>query len=324
MTDQAPIADRVPLPRDAWYVGIASTRLAATPAAILIHGEPIVLFRDDGGQAHALYDRCPHRGVALSLGAVTGGTIACAYHGWRFDGTGRCRHVPSLRAEEPIKPASVRAYPTVERDGYVWVWTGAGEPDGAPLPIDGFDRFAWVQGATPLACEAILPIENNLDICHAAFTHPGQHPQWFRVQAAGFLPTRYELISDAGGLTVAGTGVRLRFDLPDRVTVGGGDAFRLILHHVPTMPGRCLQHWLFQREPIAQPQPPSWSDDEPEILAQDRRVLESAQRSYARDGDDFERSVPADATTLAARRVLRLADQGGDRATETRIVEALT
>ncbi|MFT9091507.1 MAG: hypothetical protein ABF479_10985 [Gluconacetobacter sp.] len=28
-----------------------------------------------------------------------------------------------------------------------------------------------------------MPIENNLDICHAAFTHP--HMQWFRAQAAG-------------------------------------------------------------------------------------------------------------------------------------------
>lgn len=303
-------ADRVPLPQQAWYVGAASSRLADAPLAIMIHGQAIVLFRDSAGRAHALHDRCPHRGVALSLGTVSGGLIACAYHGWRFDGTGRCRHIPSLRSEQPVKTAPARTYPTAERDGYVWVWTGQGAPTGQPLPIEGFDRYTWLQGATALACEAIMPIENNLDICHAAFTHPHMHPQWFRAQAAGFQPTRYELATDPGGLTVSAPGTLLRFDLPDRVTVGGGEAFRLVLHHVPTMPGQCLQHWLLQREPTHEPAAPIWSDKEPEILAQDRRVLESAQRAYAQEGDAFEQGVEADATTLAARRAVRLAVQG--------------
>ena len=303
-------ADRVPLPIDAWYVGIASTRLTAAPVGIAIHGEPVVLFRDEEGRAKAVHDRCPHRGVALSLGTVVAGGIACAYHGWRFDGAGRCRHVPSLRADQPIKAAPIRSYPTDERDGYVWLWTGAGEPEGEPLPIEGFGRYEWLQGATPLACEAVLPIENNLDICHAAFTHPRMHPQWFRVQAAGFLPIRYELVTDPDGLTVSAPGTRLRFDLPDRVTVGGGDAFRLILHHVPTAPGRCVQHWLLRREPTTEPMAPVWSDEEPEVLAQDRRVIESAQLAYSREGEAFEQTVEADATTLAARRVIRLASKG--------------
>ncbi|MBB2195947.1 MAG: Rieske 2Fe-2S domain-containing protein [Gluconacetobacter sp.] len=63
--------------------------------------------------------RCPHRGVALSLGTVSQGLIACAYHGWRLDGTGRCRHIPSLRPEQPVKTAPARTYPTTDRDGYV-------------------------------------------------------------------------------------------------------------------------------------------------------------------------------------------------------------
>jgi nitrite reductase/ring-hydroxylating ferredoxin subunit len=227
------------------------------------HGEPIVLFRDQAGAARAVLDRCPHRGVALSLGTVVEGRIACAYHGWRFDGAGRCRHIPSLRPDQPIKAAPVRSYPTSEQDGYIWLWTGLGEPTSEPLPIDEFSRHGWLQGATSLACEAILPIENNLDICHAAFTHPHMHPQWFRIQAVGFLPTRYELATDPGGLTVRAPGTLLRFDLPDRVTVEGGNDFRLILHHMPTTPGRCIQHWLLQREPTTEAMAPMWSDKEP-------------------------------------------------------------
>ena len=315
------VADRVPLAKDAWYVGVASTQLRDAPVAITLQGAPIVLFRDADGQAQALHDRCPHRGVALSLGTVSDGTIACAYHGWRFDGAGRCRHIPSLRQDQTIKSAPVRRYPVVEQDGYVWLWTGDVAPTGTPLAIDGFDRFQWLQGAMELACEAILPIENNLDICHAAFTHPNMHPQWFRVQAVGFLPTRYAVESTATALTVTGPGTHLRFDVPDRVTVASGEAFRLVLHHVPTVPGRCIQHWLLQRGPVETPQPPLWSSTEPEILAQDRAVLESAQRAYALEGDAFEQSVEADATTLAARRLIALAARPDARAIpETRRV----
>lgn len=321
-----PVADRIPLPKDAWYVGAASSQLRDAPVAITLHGAPIVLFRDADGRPHALQDRCPHRGVALSLGTLNDGTIACAYHGWRFDGAGQCRHIPSLRADQTIKSAPVRRYPVVEQDGYVWLWAGDAAPVGAPLAIAGFDRFQWLQGAMELACEAILPIENNLDICHAAFTHPNMHPQWFRVQAVGFLPTSYEVESTATALTVTGPGTQLRFDLPDRVTVASGDAFRLVLHHVPTLPGRCIQHWLLQRGPVEAAQPPIWSATEPEILAQDRAVLESAQRAYAAEGDGFEHSVEADATTLAARRLIALATHpdGHALAQTKRVVSVLS
>ena len=45
-------------------------------------------------------------------------------------------------------------------------------------------------------------------------------------------------------------------------------------------------------------------------FGQDRRVMESAQRAYETEGGAFERSVEADAPTLAARRIVRWAAQG--------------
>ena len=42
-------------------------------------------------------DRCPHRGTRLSLGRVCDGQIECPYHGWRFDGAGRCAHPRAAR-----------------------------------------------------------------------------------------------------------------------------------------------------------------------------------------------------------------------------------
>jgi hypothetical protein len=84
------------------------------------------------------------------------------------------------------------------------------------------------------------------------------------------------------------------------------------MHHTPTTPGHCRQHWLFSTALAEGPQDHRlrWTDKEPEILQQDRRVMESAQLNYLAEGADFERSVEADAPTLLARRVIRMARAG--------------
>ena len=74
-----------------WYIACAASRLGSTPLATRVLDQELVLFRDDAGKPHALLNRCCHRGVQLSLGKVVNGAIACRYHGWRYDGSGRCK-----------------------------------------------------------------------------------------------------------------------------------------------------------------------------------------------------------------------------------------
>ena len=59
-------------------------------------GQPIVLFRGTGGQVFALEDRCAHRQIPLHLGVVKGNELKCHYHGWTYNGAGRCVNVPYL------------------------------------------------------------------------------------------------------------------------------------------------------------------------------------------------------------------------------------
>jgi phenylpropionate dioxygenase-like ring-hydroxylating dioxygenase large terminal subunit len=71
-----------------WYPIILAAELKTKPKAARLLGRDIVLFRDNG-KLYALDDRCPHRGVKLSLGQCQykgSGTISCPYHGWTFDG----------------------------------------------------------------------------------------------------------------------------------------------------------------------------------------------------------------------------------------------
>ena len=90
--------------KNAWFAACPSSRLAAKePRAVSLLGEPLVVYRDADGKPHALEDRCCHRGVQLSLGRITKqGHLACGYHGWEYDGSGRCVHVPSLCSGTPV------------------------------------------------------------------------------------------------------------------------------------------------------------------------------------------------------------------------------
>ena len=82
-----------------WYPICTTAELtAAAPVKARVLTLPFVAFRDADGQAHVLSDTCVHRGGALHKGKVVNGRLACPYHGWQFDGGGRCALIPSLGA----------------------------------------------------------------------------------------------------------------------------------------------------------------------------------------------------------------------------------
>ena len=159
-----------------WYVACQSAELGARPLSRTVLGVPLVLFRDADGRAAALLDRCPHRNVPLSLGHVTGdGRLECKYHGWRFDGAGRCRHIPGLseveERERRCPSAALR-----EQEGLVWVCPALGEtPDQEPFRV-GLDRLSgYALVVKEVRAQATLhaTVENALDVPHTAFLHRG-------------------------------------------------------------------------------------------------------------------------------------------------------
>ncbi|MEY2875446.1 MAG: hypothetical protein RLZZ373_2817 [Pseudomonadota bacterium] len=163
--------------RDAWYcAGFSNELKASALKPITILGEPVVLYRQAGGTAAALADRCPHRFAPLSLGKVCEGELQCAYHGLRFDAAGLCTHNPHGDGSIP-KAAMVRSYPLLERHGALWIWTGdAAQADPAKLPDfgdtderDGWSRF---EGYLHVKANYQLMIDNLLDLSHVPFLHP--------------------------------------------------------------------------------------------------------------------------------------------------------
>lgn len=97
-------------------------------------GVDYALWRGADGVLHAHLDRCPHRGMPLSLGVVREERLHCPYHGWAFDGSGACRAIP---AQPDLVPPRSIALPTPavqEREGLVWLDVGAVPPRSSREP----------------------------------------------------------------------------------------------------------------------------------------------------------------------------------------------
>jgi 5,5'-dehydrodivanillate O-demethylase len=58
-------------------------------------GEDLVLYRDRSGALGLIAEFCPHRHASFYNGIPTSDGIRCAYHGWKFDGTGACIEQPN-------------------------------------------------------------------------------------------------------------------------------------------------------------------------------------------------------------------------------------
>lgn len=156
-----------------WTPITFSENLREKPLALTLAGERVALFRDSKGTAKALIDRCPHRGVALSLGHVVGDCLECPFHGWQFDGSGACKHVPLNGGEAKLDRLGATSVPTVERAGLIFLFTGENpgelEPHVPPaLEMSKVSRLNMVQRWN---CHWTRAMENMLDTPHLPFVH---------------------------------------------------------------------------------------------------------------------------------------------------------
>ncbi len=157
---------------NAWYVACTPQELASgKPLGRTVCGHRMVLFRGEGGAVAALEDFCPHRGAPLSLGSVRDdGRIVCGYHGLVMGSDGRCASMPGQR----VRP-TIRAFPAIERYGFVWVWPGEkAEADPArlqPLPWAESPEWTHAGGLFHVKCDYRLMIDNLMDLTHETYVH---------------------------------------------------------------------------------------------------------------------------------------------------------
>jgi nitrite reductase/ring-hydroxylating ferredoxin subunit len=104
----------------------------------------------------------------LTQGAVCGDGLQCAFHRWTFGPDGACRSAPG-HAQAPERRA--RAYPLVERWGFVWVFNGPTPRFDLPSAEPGNQWRALALPPQTIRCHPHLVLANGLDLTHYDTLH---------------------------------------------------------------------------------------------------------------------------------------------------------
>jgi phenylpropionate dioxygenase-like ring-hydroxylating dioxygenase large terminal subunit len=140
----------------------------------------IALFRGTDGVLRAVDNRCAHRQLPLTEGAVDGCVLTCQYHGWQHDGEGRVAAIPHETFGHPMPRRSIGSYPVAVRYGLIWIFPGRPEL-AADRPIPDIPQLT---GDDPWWCVSIdgtwrghhsMIIDNVSDFTHA-FLHRKYQP----------------------------------------------------------------------------------------------------------------------------------------------------
>ncbi|HZU14821.1 MAG TPA: aromatic ring-hydroxylating dioxygenase subunit alpha [Chloroflexota bacterium] len=162
-----------PVLRHQWHVVARSSAVADRPVGVDLLGERVVLWRS-GGEIRAARDLCIHRGTRLSIGRLDGDRLVCAYHGWEYDGEGRCVFIPAHPDRDPPAKARVEMYHAAECSGLIWVSLGPPVEDVPAVPELHDPTFRKVLcGPFDVQAEAPRVIENFLDVTHFPYVHEG-------------------------------------------------------------------------------------------------------------------------------------------------------
>lgn len=183
---------------------------------------PVLLGRAADGNAFALQDICPHRGIPLHYGRFDGREIECCYHGWRFAPSGLCTAIPPLVEEQQPEPGRIKvaSFPVQEQQGAVWVFLGDEVDRAPPIPV-----LPDLGDATPKIIETMQfegaidhAVIGLMDPAHGPYVHnswfwrraPRPKQKHFEPSPWGFTMTRhppsansaaYRILGEHGSLT---------------------------------------------------------------------------------------------------------------------------
>jgi len=165
-----------PLVFNDWHpVADAAALASGQVVAGHVLGHELVLWRAADGQVRAWEDRCPHRGVRLSVGRVdvARDVVTCRYHGWSFGADGACTDVPA-QPGAALPAAAVRRFAVQEAYGLIWVCPGKPAHDLPAFPEYLDTRLRKVV-CGPYEVNAAGPriVENFLDMGHFGSVHEG-------------------------------------------------------------------------------------------------------------------------------------------------------
>ncbi|KAL2525412.1 hypothetical protein Adt_10466 [Abeliophyllum distichum] len=146
------------------------------PLGLTVFDKQVVLYRDGNGEIRCFQDRCPHRLAKLSEGQLIDGKLECLYHGWQFEGNGKCVTIPQLPTGANIpQSACLKKYEVRDSQGVIWIWMSHKTPSNAKK-IPWFENFARpgfrdISTIHELPYDHSILLENLMDPAHVPISH---------------------------------------------------------------------------------------------------------------------------------------------------------
>jgi 5,5'-dehydrodivanillate O-demethylase len=154
-------------------VAAASEMSERWTKSVRLLGESLVLFKDRSGRFGLIEEACPHRRASFLYGIPQADGIRCPYHGWKFDGTGKCLEQPNEPADSTFKDrVKIAGYPVEERGGLLWAYMGPLPAPNVP-PLAGIDAPHAIRllGSAVIPCNWLQIMENSVDAVHTEWLH---------------------------------------------------------------------------------------------------------------------------------------------------------
>uniref|UniRef100_A0A7S2ET22 Rieske domain-containing protein n=1 Tax=Trieres chinensis TaxID=1514140 RepID=A0A7S2ET22_TRICV len=181
--EESGVSEIRPIHQNWWPVSTTFALDKSRPNPVdLLNQKLVVFWSESENEWKCLDDRCSHRFAPLSEGRVIDNNcLQCAYHGWEFNGEGKCTKVP--QAARGAVGRSVTGYPVRVEASMVFVWADPDSFDtlGKSTTIPIFPKLkeaVEVQGESfcfmrdlPYGYELLG--ENLLDLSHLPFSHHG-------------------------------------------------------------------------------------------------------------------------------------------------------
>lgn len=171
--------------------------------AVIVDGREIVIWRGADGVAHVWEDRCPHRGMRLSLGFVRDNALNCLYHGWQYGAGSQCLRIPAH--PDLTVPPTIRANAYAAAETGNMIWMGADTADAPPTLPELVPAISLAIEAAPATVIAALGGTDATPVVTVPLAGQTLHIGWHRVHA-----TKTMLHAAISGTDIAAATAQLR------------------------------------------------------------------------------------------------------------------
>ena len=161
--------------RDQWYGILESKEIKRNkPVGVTRMGEKLVIWRSENGKVNCIFDKCCHRGAALSAGTVIHDKMTCPFHGFQYNALGKVTLIPA-NGKNSVVPEryNVNSFKVEEKYGLIWLWYGENKDELPEIPFfnELCEGFSYGGFSEMWPVHYTRAIENQLDVVHLPFVH---------------------------------------------------------------------------------------------------------------------------------------------------------